>query len=92
MKLFEHMAAGRPIIASATPAIKDVVSDGEALLYEPDNAKDLADKARQAVADGAGIVELVSRAVQAAQRLAWNERAKRVIQFIESTLNESISR
>ena len=92
MKLFEHMAAGRPIVASATPAVKDAVSDSEAILYEPDNAKDLADKARQAVADGVGIVELVSRAAQAVQRFAWNERAKRVIQFIKSTLNESISR
>ncbi|MEK7101799.1 MAG: glycosyltransferase family 4 protein [Patescibacteria group bacterium] len=92
MKLFEYMAAGRPIIASATPAIKDAVSEDEALLYEPDNAKDLADKARRAVVGGTGIAELASRATQAVQRLSWNERAKRVIHFIESTLNESISR
>lgn len=91
MKLFEHMAAGRPIIASATPAVKDTVSESEVLLYEPDDAKDLADKARQAVAGGAGIGELVSHATQAVQRLAWNERAKRVIHFIESTLNEPLS-
>ena len=89
---FEYMAAGRPIIASATPAIKDAVSEDEALLYEPDNAKDLADKARRAVVGGTGIAELASRATQAVQRLSWNERAKRVIHFIESTLNESISR
>lgn len=92
MKLFEHMAAGRPILASATPAIKNVVSDRETLLYEPDNAKDLADKARQAVAGGDGVAELVSHAAQSAQRLSWNERAKRVIHFIEHTLNESISK
>src|SRR3989344_9301562 len=92
LKLFEHMAAGRPIVASATPAIKDAVSEDEALLYEPDNAKDLADKARQAAADGDSIDGLVNRAAQAVQRHSWNERARRVIHFIESTLNESISK
>jgi len=92
MKLFEYMAAGRPILASATPAVKEVVGASEALLYEPDNAEDLAHKAQQAVAGGASVAPLVSRAAQSAQRLSWNERAKRVIHFIESTLNESISR
>ncbi len=92
MKLFEHMAAGRPIIASATPAVKDAVSENKALLYEPDNAKDLADKVQQAVAGGESIDGLVNRATQAVQRLSWNERAKRVIHFIEATLNESISK
>ena len=92
MKLFEHMAAGRPIVASATLAIKDAVSEDEALLYEPDNAKDLADKARQAVAGGAQVASLVKQATRAAQNLTWSNRAKRVIQFVESTLNESISK
>lgn len=92
MKLFEHMAAGRPILASNTPAISGAVSGGEVLLYEPDNAKDLADKAREAVAGGDTIDKLVSGATRAVQRLAWNERAKRVIHFIESILNEPISK
>lgn len=92
MKLFEHMAAGRPIIASATPAVEDVVSGDEALLYEPDNAKDLADKARQAVAGGAQVSSRANRAIQTARHFAWNERAKHVIHFIETTLNESIFR
>lgn len=91
MKLFEYLAAGRPIVASATPAVKEVVSADEAFLYEPDDALDLADKARQAVSGGAQAASLVGRAAQSARRLAWNERAKRVIHFIESTLNEPLS-
>lgn len=86
MKLFEYLAAGRPIIASATPAVKEVVSESEALLYEPDNANDLASKTRQAVAGGVQAATLVSRAEHLAQRLTWNERAKRAIRFIKSTL------
>lgn len=90
MKLFEHMAAGRPIIASNTPALNEVVSESEALLYESDNAEDLAHNVRKAVVGGSEMTSLVSRATHAAQNLAWNERAKRVIHFIESTLNESL--
>ncbi len=92
MKLFEHMAAGRPILASNTPAIRDAVSENEVLLYEPDNAEDLADKARQAVAGGEQTASMVSRAAQTATNFSWSNRAKRVIQFINSTLNESYSR
>lgn len=84
MKLFEYLAAGRPIIASATPAVREVVGEGEAILYEPDTAKDLAEKARQGVAGGAQMHSLTSRAAGIAQRLTWNERAKRVIQFMAS--------
>ena len=89
MKLFEYMAAGRPIVASATPAIKEAVTPTEAFLYEPDDTEDLAGKVRQAVAGGAQVTPLVSEALRAAQSLAWSDRAKRVIHFIESTLNES---
>ena len=86
------MAAGRPIVASATPAIKEIVSPNEALLYEPDNVEDLVHNVRQAVAGGAQVDVMVSQATHTAQNLSWSNRAKRVIQFIKSTPNESISR
>lgn len=91
MKLFEHLAAGRPVIASATPAVKEVVGNDKALLYEPDDVNDLASKARQAVKGGVHIAPLVSRATHTVQNLAWNKRASRVVHFIEITLNESLS-
>lgn len=91
MKLFEYLAAGRPILASATPAIKEVVGAGESLLYEPDDAEDLVRKARQAVAGGEDTATLIRQAAELARRLTWNNRAKRVIHFIQSTLNESFS-
>lgn len=88
MKLFEYMAASRPIVASATPAVREVVGEGEAILYEPDNAEDLANKALQAIAGGAQVAPMVSQALHAARSRSWSDRAKRVIHFIESTLDE----
>lgn len=90
MKLFEYLAAGRPIVASATPAVKDAVSEREVLFYEPDDAADLAEKVRQAVAPSVHTAALVSEALRGAQGHSWSGRAKRVIQFIESTIGESI--
>ncbi|MHB8991587.1 MAG: glycosyltransferase, partial [Chloroflexota bacterium] len=43
MKLFEYMAARRPIVASRLPSLQEVLRDGEnALLVEPDDPESLA--------------------------------------------------
>lgn len=91
MKLFEYMAASRPIVASATPAIKATLSERSALLYKPDDEEDLACKVRQAITGGEHITLLVRESLQAAQALSWSDRAKRVVRFIKSTLNENLS-
>lgn len=39
MKMFEYMAAGKPIISSDLPVLREVLSDGiNALMVEPDNS------------------------------------------------------
>lgn len=88
MKLFEYMAAGRPIVASATPAIKDTVSLRESFLYEPDDAEDLVRQVQAAVRGGSDVEGRVAEARKSAQGRSWSGRAERVIQFIESTLHE----
>lgn len=90
MKLFEYMAAGRHIVASATPAIKEAVSSHEVLLYEPDDARDLAEKVHEAILPGAHTAPLVSSALRSAQGRTWSCRATSVIHFIESTLLNSL--
>ncbi len=43
IKLFEYLACRRPIVAANLPVVRELVRDGvEALLFEPDNAADLA--------------------------------------------------
>lgn len=87
MKLFEYMAARRPIIAARTPAISEIVSEREVLFYEPDDALDLAAKMRYAETHGASFDERVNSAYTKVQSLAWTLRVQKVISFIQETIN-----
>ena len=50
MKLFEYMAAGKPIVAARTPANSEIVTEEEVIFYAPDNAKDFMEKIQYACA------------------------------------------
>ncbi len=83
MKLFEYMASKTPIVASATPAVTDVLSPSEAYLFEPDDADSLA----QAVADalvGSDTPERAAHAQAKVRTLTWEMRARRIITFMQS--------
>jgi glycosyltransferase involved in cell wall biosynthesis len=48
LKLYEYLACGRPVIASRTPGIKEVVQEGDCgFIFESGNVDDLAQKITQ---------------------------------------------
>jgi glycosyltransferase involved in cell wall biosynthesis len=50
LKLFEAMAMGKPVVGARIGQVAELLADGETgLLYEPGNARDLADKVRLAL-------------------------------------------
>ena len=65
--LFEAMATGTPIVATAVGGVPDVLSPGEALLVPPDDPSALADAIRRVWADPAAAA---ARARRARERLA----------------------
>jgi glycosyltransferase involved in cell wall biosynthesis len=79
LKLFEYMAAGRAIVASDLPAIREVLHDGvDALLVAPGDAEALASAIRR-LADDAGLAERLARtAAEAAANYSWTRRAGRL--------------
>lgn len=83
MKIFEYMAIERPIVASSTPAIRDILSSSEAVFYEPDNANDLAEKMSFVANNPDATADKVRAAHRRTQGLTWQERARRVAKFIK---------
>jgi glycosyltransferase involved in cell wall biosynthesis len=79
LKLFEYMAAGRAIVASDLPSVREVLHDGvDALLVAPGDATALAEAIRRLVAEPVLAEQLARRAAEAAPGYAWSRRAERL--------------
>jgi glycosyltransferase involved in cell wall biosynthesis len=87
MKLFEYMAAARPIVATNLPSINEFVRDGEeAILVEPDSALSLAEGIRRVLEDDGLAQRLAAGAYGAAARFTWASRARLLADFFHSIL------
>jgi glycosyltransferase involved in cell wall biosynthesis len=77
MKVYEYMAAHRPVVASRTPALESIIPRHDAVWYEPDQAQSLAQSAERAIANPD--LEALDRAFEAAQKHSWAERVERIL-------------
>ena len=75
LKLFEYMAARRPIVASDLPAIREIVDDTSAALVPPGDTKALAAAIGRSLSGGPAIDARVEQAYRLAQRSSWDARA-----------------
>ena len=81
IKLFEYMASHRPIVASNLSSISEVLSNKNSFLFEPDNAKDLAEKIQKSTSLDCG--DIVNQAYKDVQSYTWDKRAENIKKFIE---------
>lgn len=80
IKLFEAMAAGRPIIAADLPTLREVLIDGEtALLVPPDDPKAWLAALARLRADPALASRLAAAAQRAAEPYSWRRRAEGIL-------------
>src|SRR3989344_5205241 len=82
MKIFEYMASGRPILASDTPANREILSENEAYFYEPDNAQDLASKIKQIMTNPPDLELKVDNARKKVEEYAWTKRAGKILEIM----------
>ncbi|MBT4850333.1 glycosyltransferase [Candidatus Parcubacteria bacterium] len=82
MKLFEYMASGRPIVASALPSIKEVLNDKNAILFEPDSPDSLAKGIKTALLDEGFSAKISQQALVDVAKYSWDTRSKNIINFI----------
>lgn len=77
MKLYEYMAAERPIVAAKTPALSSIIPEHAAKWYEPDAAESLV-RAVKEVEESSG-EKMIVRARAEADLHSWKKRAERIL-------------
>lgn len=83
LKLFEYMAASRPIVASDLPSIREILkNDVNAVLVKPDNPRALAEGIQKVLNTPGLRYRLAEQARKDVQQYSWNERAERILDFI----------
>lgn len=91
LKLFEYMAAGKPILAPGAENIREVLTDGEdAILFDCDD-KRAFDKALAGLVENSALRQRLGGAARASvirQGLTWDENARRVESVAEEILKD----
>jgi glycosyltransferase involved in cell wall biosynthesis len=82
MKAFEYMAAGRPIVASDLPSLRELfASDVDALLVAPDDPGELARAVRRLLDDPSLSERLAASARRKVRDFTWSGRAAAILEF-----------
>ena len=79
-KLFEYMAAGRPVVAVDFAVLREVVGDNDpvAVMVKEDAPEQLADAISELVNDPPRCEQLALRALERVARFSWRARAQLV--------------
>ncbi|HLZ24960.1 MAG TPA: glycosyltransferase family 4 protein [Ktedonobacterales bacterium] len=89
LKVFEYMAAGRPVVAPRLGQIAQLIRDGETgLFYTPGAVDELADRL-STLADSADLRARLgaSAAAEARERYTWEATARRIVALGERPTN-----
>ena len=79
LKMFEYMAAGRPIITSDLPTVRDVLSQETAIFCKPGDAQSLASSLRWIKEHPTEAADRAMRARELVKQHTWVERMKRIL-------------
>jgi glycosyltransferase involved in cell wall biosynthesis len=81
----EAMQCGTPVAASCLNAIREVVGEG-ALLFDPNDERDIADKVDQIINNKINVKELLRKGKNQAQKFSWKKAAVQTLAVFESLL------
>lgn len=88
LKMFEYLAAKRPIIASDLPSIREILTDDTCLFCQPDDPDDLADKIFLLINDSSLSQKLARNSYELASDYTWESRGAKIIDFVFKFKND----
>ena len=87
LKLFLYLASGRPILAGATPDVRELLTHGKnAFLCQPDCVGSLISGLRTLTSDARLAERIASQALADSRDLTWDNRANKIIGVINERL------
>jgi glycosyltransferase involved in cell wall biosynthesis len=84
LKLFEYMAARRPIIASDLPSIREILNESTATFFTPDNGHSLTNEINLVFMHAEESAQKADRAFELAKEHTWDKRAEKILAFLKS--------
>ncbi|MDD2753535.1 MAG: glycosyltransferase [Candidatus Portnoybacteria bacterium] len=88
MKLFEYLAAGRPIISSDLPNIKEVLPLDGNLLFKPGNSEILANTIKKYLENRPFYDQAARQNKEVAKEYTWKKRGEKIANFIKQSLKK----
>ena len=86
-KLFEYLAAGKPIVSSGGAAVREILIDGQnALLVDSPTAEHFAHAIKRIIENNNVRILLSKNALKDSRAYTWQKRAEVVSEFLKGIL------
>ncbi len=81
LKLFEYLAAGKPIVCADLPPIRDVVDESIVTFCKPGDAKSLVDAIVDVLSHSERVLKKAEKGRNVVQEHSWEKRMERILRM-----------